>query len=136
MLKALNETLAGEYLVWSQARPHLQWALDKLNDKLDTCFPDLTSTAAGTYTDDEVEDYPIPAKYIRAVLIPGAAHHFYLVDDEGTMSDMSFLQEMEEGMFKALRDFSPTIADEYFNYEAGSMKSQYGDWLGGRGIWL
>ena len=143
ILKELNTTLAGEYLTWKQARPHLQWALDKLNDDLDTVFPDLGDTLEYTYPDDEDGtthtgyDY-IPDKYIRAVLINGAAHHFYMVDDEGMTSEVTFAQEMREGLFKALRDYSAYIPNKYFKDAdlAGSMAFSIEDKVGRRGIWL
>ena len=48
--KLLNSALAGETLSIKEMLPHLDAAIDGINDKLNTCYPvfsDLDLTAAG-----------------------------------------------------------------------------------------
>lgn len=136
--KELNVLLNGELLPWRQLVGHLNYAIDEINTALNTCFP--TISADSTANDLGQEYTAIPDKYIRSVVLPGAAHHYYMVDDEGTTSELDFARQFEAGKFYMLRDFSYNIPAEYRVQDnadgsfAGSVESTYEDAHGLRGI--
>ena len=86
--KELNVLLNGELLPWRQLVGHLNYAIDEINTALNTCFP--TINAESTANDLGQEYTAIPDKYIRDVVLPGAAHHYYMVDDEVNTSQKDF----------------------------------------------
>ena len=126
----VNQTLAGEQLSLKLMCIHINWAIDEINANMNTCFPAITST--------DTEYTAIPDKYIRSTVVPGAAHHYFMVDDEGSTSETNFAQQFERGVFNMLRDYSCSVPDEYQNTDenAGSVVSSYEDSWGLRGIWL
>lgn len=124
----VNQSLAGEMMSWKMMLPHLNWALDNINSTLCTKYPALTRDSEGLTK--------IPDKYIRNCLIPGAVHHYYMVDDEGATGETDFLNQFNQGLFLMQRDFSMLILDEDFDETImGSVPNV--DFPGGaRGIWL
>ena len=134
MKKGLNSLLAGEMLSLDMMKQHLNFAIDEINTAMDTCFPTIDSNSlAFDYT-------AIPDKYIRSVVLPGAAHHYYMVDDEGTTPEKDFYQQFELGKFYMLRDYSYKVPEIYQNTDAddgshsGAVVSTYEDSHGLRGI--
>ena len=134
MKKSLNSLLAGEMLSFDMMKQHINFAIDEINTVMDTCFPDISSlTTESTYT-------AIPDKYIRSVVLPGAAHHYYMVDDEGTTPEQDFARQFEMGKFYMLRDYSYNVpsmyqvADNEDGSFSGSVGSAYEDNSGMRGI--
>lgn len=123
----INQNLAGEMLSWKQMMVNVNWAIDEINSELNAKFPTVTA---------DTEEYTaIPDKYIRQVVIPGAVHNFYVIDDEGMTQEQNFYQMFAQGMFRMLRDYSHLIPEEYQDdMENGSVDSQYEDSKGLRGI--
>ena len=123
----INQNLAGEMLSYKQQIVHLNWALDELNAILNTTFPEFTA--------DMTEYTAIPDRYIRMCLVPGAVHHFYVVDEEGQTGEYNFAQEFETNKFRMLRDYSHQIPEEYLaDGDNGTTVSTYEDKEGLRGV--
>lgn len=123
----INQNLAGEMLSYKQQLVHLNWALDEINATLNTVFPEFTA--------DMTEYTAIPDRYIRMCLVPGAVHHFYIVDEEGQTGEYNFVQEFETNKFRMLRDYSHQIPDEYLaDGDNGTTVSTYEDNEGLRGV--
>ena len=79
---AINQALAGEMLTKNELTPHIDYAIDTINATLNSCFPALSEL------DTLVTDYNyFPSNYIRLVIVPGAAWHFYVNDEEGMPHD-------------------------------------------------
>ena len=133
--KGLNSLLAGEMLSMDMMKQHINFAIDDVNAAMDTCFPviDDVSDLSDTYT-------AIPDKYLRMCILPGAAHHYYMVDDEGTTPEQDFARQYEAGKFFMLRDYSCSVPSEYQVQDnedgsfAGSVVSTYEDYKGTRGV--
>jgi len=86
--------------------------IDDINAQLNSKFP--------TFSDVIVEegvnnpDYQaIPDKYLRSVVVVGAAVKYYEADEEGNPSATSFVQDYRQQLFYMLRDFSFSIPYEY-----------------------
>lgn len=124
----VNMALAGEQLSWKLMLPHLNWALDAINSTLCTKYP--------AFTEATTELTKIPDRYIRNCLVPGAVHHYYMVDDEGATGEIDFYNQFRDGLFLMERDFSMLILEEDFDDTIqGSVPNT--DFPGGaRGIWL
>lgn len=132
MKKSLNSLLAGELLSMDMLKQHINFAIDEVNCTLNSCFPVLSDVS-----DLTTEYTAIPDRYIRQVILPGAAHHYYMVDDEGTTPEQDFARQFEAGRFYMLRDYSCMIPEEYQNDDnVGSVQSDYEDYKGKRGITL
>lgn len=133
MRKALNSLLAGEMLSMELCKQHINYAINEINVTLNSCFPILTDVS------DLAVNYDcIPDKYISMVVLPGAAHHYYMVDDEGTTAERDFGMQFEQGKFYMLRDYSCMVPAEYQcdNLDIGSVQSTYEDYKGTRGVFL
>ncbi len=105
ILMNINTSLAGEQLTWKMALQHINWAIDGINSEMNTIFPAVTA--------EDTEYTAFPDKYIRSVLIPGAVHHYYMVDDEGSTGEQDFHNEYRQGLFIMLRDYSHQIPIKY-----------------------
>lgn len=131
--KLLNGALAGETLSIKEMLPHLDAAIDGINDKLNTCYPvfsDLDLTAAGS------EYSFFPDKYIRTVVVPGAAWHYYVMDEEGLQTAPQYQADFENGKFIMQRDMLYNIPEAFqSDDEAGSIIGRVdNDTLGFRGL--
>ena len=117
--KLINATLVGDQLSWKMMVNHVNWAIDEMNSTLNSLFPAVDSGSVSY-------DY-IPDRYIRSVIVPGAVHHYYMVDEEGTLGGTDYLNQFESGLFIMLRDFSHLIPDEYSaDSWNGSVESNVG----------
>ena len=108
--KLFNEALAGETLSYKEMLPHLDAAIDGINAKLNTIYPVFSDIS--DITADASYDF-FPDKYIRTVVIPGAAWHFYVMDEEGLQTAPQYQQDCETGKFIMQRDMLYKIPEEY-----------------------
>ena len=131
--KLFNEALAGETLSYKEMLAHLDFAVDSINSKLNTVYPVFSDVPADT--GDASYDF-FPDRYIRTVVIPGAAWHFYVMDEEGLQTSPQYLQDFETGKFIMQRDMLYKIPEEYQDddhqgYIVGDPES---DIFGDRGL--
>lgn len=108
--KLFNDALAGETLSLKEMLPHLDAAIDSINAKLNSTYPVFSDIPHATV--DAVYDF-FPDKYIRTVVIPGAAWHFYVMDEEGLQTAPQYQQDFENGKFIMQRDMLYKIPEEY-----------------------
>lgn len=108
ILSNLNKALAGERLSIGAAQPLLDYAIDQINTELCAKYPtfsDLQATATSY-------DY-FPDRYIRQVVIPGAAWRFYVYDEEGLSTATQYQQDFLQNMFTMKRDMLYAVPAEY-----------------------
>jgi hypothetical protein len=108
--RLFNEALAGETLSYKEMLPHLDAAIDGINSKLNSKYPVFSEVEYDTA--ESVYDF-FPDKYIRTVVIPGAAWHFYVMDEEGLQTAPQYQQDFEQGKFLMQRDMLYKIPEEY-----------------------
>lgn len=108
--KLFNEALAGETLSYKEMLPHLDAAIDGINTKLNTIYPVFSEVP---YENADSEYAFFPDKYIRLVVIPGAAWHFYVMDEEGLQTAPQYQADFENGKFIMQRDMLYKIPEEY-----------------------
>ena len=131
--KLFNSALAGDTLSIRDMLPHLDAAIDDINDTLNTTYPVFSDLEIGK--PGMVYDF-FPDKYIRSVVIPGAAWHYYVMDEEGLQTAPQYQVNFEKGKFVMLRDMLYNIPEEYqAPAEQGSIVApNSNDTLGERGL--
>lgn len=131
--KLFNEALAGETLTLSEMLPHLDAAIDAINENMNTIYPVFSDL--DTSQPEAVYNY-FPDSYIRTVVIPGAAWHFYVTDEEGAQTAIQYQTDFEMGKFRMLRDMLYKIPTQYqADSEQGSVIAPLSnDTLGYRGL--
>ena len=105
----INTKLVGELLSTAQLLTFINASIDEVNTRLNTKFPML-----------KVSDYEytaIPDKYIRTVIIPGAAFKFYITDEEGSAVSPKYEEDFLKGLFYMERDYLPILPEEYIEDE-------------------
>ena len=125
-MKYLNDKLAGENLLYSQALVFLDATIDDINSMLGARYPSFTEfvppkEAAPTprllgvleTPDTGYSNYPnynfIPEKYIRSVVIPGAALKFYTTDEEGAQVANQYSYDYRQNLFYMQRDYTSQV---------------------------
>lgn len=102
----INQLLAGEHLTYQDVEPLLDRVIDDINSQLNTRYP--------AYSELKIKNNdgapPIkfecfPDRYIRLVLIPGAAYYFYIMDEEGIDTAPAYREMYQRGLFMMLRDY-------------------------------
>lgn len=112
IVKLVNSQLAGEQLTYKNVIPHLDFAIDAINANMNTIYPTFSDLS-----DTDTEYTAFPDRYIRQVVVPGAAWHYYVMDEEGAQTAMQFQMDFENGKFQMLRDMVYSIPEEYVDDE-------------------
>jgi hypothetical protein len=113
----LNKKLADEMFTYQDIVYLLDHAVDDINDELFSSFPVFSDLETGA---DEYTAFP--DKYIRQVVIPGAAYYFYTEDEEGEQVAGQFYVSFKEGIFRMSRDYLEQVPEEYQNNEGGYIE--------------
>lgn len=113
IIEAINDKLAGEQLVFDQLRVHLDSVIDDINAQLNSCFPTFTEI----YNDCQADANPVyacfPDRYIRSVVIPGAAYKFYVTDEEGAQAAPQYRYDYTQALFLMQRDYTMLVPPCY-----------------------
>jgi len=108
----VNRKLANELLSQTELLIHMDSVIDDINAQLNSMFPTFSEVIAEEQVTNP--DYQaIPDKYLRSVVVVGAAVKYYEADEEGNQSAISFVQDYKQQLFYMLRDFSFSIPEEY-----------------------
>lgn len=108
LIESINTQLAGELLSIGELKDFVDKAIDDINTRLNTKFPVLSDVLG-----KQIEYTAIPDKYIRTVVIPGAAFKFYTTDEEGAAVAPKYEEEYLKGLFYMERDYMPIVPEEY-----------------------
>ena len=104
----INQSLAGELLRQDELILYMDKVIDDINNQLNTNYPTFSE-----YKAEFFPDYPnynvFPEKYIRSVVVPGAAYNFYKVDEEGNNTAPLFRQEYQTNLFYMVRDMMDKV---------------------------
>lgn len=122
----ISKHLADELVSESEMLDYMDRVVDDINTRLNATFPTFTEFKEQNKDIDPILlDYtPIPDKYIRSVVIPGAAFKYYTTDEEGNYAAPKYAEEYELGLFYMVRDFSFSIPAEYQADEQGYVDMQ------------
>lgn len=112
LVNLINHKLADELLSQTQLLIHMDSVIDDINATLNTIFPTFSEVIAKEGVNNP--DYQaIPDKYLRSVVVVGAANKYYEVDEEGNASAQMFAQDYRQQLFYMLRDYSMAIPQDY-----------------------
>lgn len=114
LIELINHKLADELLSPSQLINHMDSVIDDINTQLNSTFPTFTEAMLAQGSLLANTDYnAIPDKYLRSVVVVGAATKYYEIDEEGNPTAQTFAQDYREQLFYMLRDYSFSIPEKY-----------------------
>lgn len=149
MTDLFNEKLAGEMFEYSEIASFFDLVIDEINDSLSSKFPTLNEFTPALFPEYKAELYTtideqgntvidtkaqtavyqnydlFPDKYIRSVVIPGAAYKWFSVDEEGASTAPLFQAEYEKGLFAMVRDYIDQVPYEYINDTSGAITDPF-----------
>lgn len=130
IVSRVNRKLAGETLVMTQMIDCLDDVIDDINTQLNSTFPSFTELYGTTVTDYNY----FPDKYIRKVVVTGAAWYFYTLDEEGEAVATQFQADYQKFLFYMVRDYSSQIPELYRADNTGHITFEQETVSGERGV--
>lgn len=126
IVKLINDKLAGELLSKSELIQFMDNVIDDINEQLNSCFPAFSELKP------EQTDYDFfPDKYIRSVVVQGAAWYYYVTDEEGSPAAAQYQALYQKSLFMMLRDYSEFVPIEYQQLERnGGIQFEFEDAIG------
>jgi hypothetical protein len=125
----ISKHLADEIVSEGEMLSYMDRVIDDINTRLNTVFPTFTE-----YKEDNKElaaellDYTaIPDKYLRSVVVPGAAYKYYTTDEEGSYAAPKYEEEYRTALFYMERDFSFRVPEQYRADEQGYVEIEGSD---------
>ena len=86
-----------------------------ITENSNACYPAFSEV-------DRSLDYNyFPNKYIRSVVITGAAYKFYVTDEEGIITATQYQYDYLNNLFAMKRDFSASVPEEFLADEKGYL---------------
>lgn len=108
-------------MVYSRLEVFLDQTIDDINHALNSNFPVFSSLGDGLdYSGETDYDY-FPDEYVRTVVCKGAAHKFYVMDEEGTAIAEKYEMDYNNALFLMARDYMEKVPEEYASDNTGSM---------------
>lgn len=117
VVNRINQLLAGEMYDYTYFESLLDETIDDINDALNTIYPCFSDVVALGFSEYNL----FPERYIRNVVIKGAAHKFYTMDEEGINSAEQYGFEFQKALFIMLRDFSDKVPEKYRSTNTGGV---------------
>lgn len=128
----VNKKLAGEMLTYLDLVSFLDSTIDDINSHLNSCYPAFSEIAK---TDTEYNYFP--DRYIRTVVIPGAAWYFYVADEEGTQTATQYATDYNRGLYLMLRDHLHNVPIEYqVDIQQGAVDFEFVQQAGSEGVFI
>ncbi len=115
IVSGVNAKLAGETLTFTEMRLFLDEVIDDINAALSADFPAFSTLPANANY-----NY-FPDKYIRSVVIVGAASKFYVTDEEGIETATQYALDYAQRLFLMKRDYSTQVPEEYQAHDQGYL---------------
>lgn len=149
MTNLFNEKLAGEMFEYQEIVSFFDLVIDEINADLSSKFPALSEFTPNSFPGYKMAEYTsvdengnividqtkqaavyqnydlFPDKYIRSVLIPGAAYKWFSVDEEGASTAPLFQAEYEKARFEMVRDYIDIVPYEYVNDTSGAITDPF-----------
>ena len=129
LIGLISKHLADEIVSENEMLSYMDRVIDDINTRLNTTFPTFTEyKEANKDINAELLDYtPIPDKYLRSVVIPGAAYKYYTTDEEGSYAAPKYEEDYRTALFYMERDFSFSVPDQYRAEEQGYVDIEGSD---------
>lgn len=132
IVNLINKHLADEFCSVAELTNYMDRVIDDINTRLNSKFPTISDVMAeaGDTTDPDYNMFP--DKYIRSVLVVGAAYKYYITDEEGNVTAQQYGAEYNQNLFYMERDYSFSIPEIYRESEQGFVNnpdSEVGVWF-------
>lgn len=121
----ISKHLADELISESEMLSYMDRVIDDINTRLNAKFPTFSEVKLANQNVIGIQDLEytcIPDKYIRTVVIPGAACKYYTTDEEGSYASPKYEEDYNQGLFYMTRDYSFSVPEEYQEVEQGYLK--------------
>lgn len=124
VINLIRKHLGDELVTEAELYGYIDRVIDDINAQLNTCFPTFTEFSEENYgISGNLLDYTaIPDKYIRTVIVPGAAFKYYTTDEEGGLAAPKYEEDYRQGLFYMLRDYSFSVPAKYRADEQGFVE--------------
>ena len=108
IVSRINGKLAGELLNYSELKPYMDSVIDDINTQLNSKYPAFSEleVSATEYT-------AFPDRYIRQVVIPGAAWYYFVADEEGNPTALQYQADYQKNLWTMFRDMLYGVPPEY-----------------------
>lgn len=113
IVAGVNAKLAGETLTYTQMRILLDEVVDDINTELAAKYPSFDEIPSNGVYD------AFPDKYIRSVIIVGAAFKFYVTDEEGISTATQYSYDYKDRLFYMKRDYTGQVPELYQDRDQG-----------------
>ena len=128
----ISKHLADELVSEVEMLSYMDRVIDDINVQLNTTFPTFTEfkeqqTEQATLDSLDLDYTAIPDKYIRTVVIPGAAYKYYTTDEEGNYAAPKYEEDYRQGLFYMVRDYSFSVPTQYRADAQGFVNLQDSD---------
>lgn len=121
LVKLTNTYLAGEQLVYQKLVPFYDAVIDDINSRLNATYPSFSSLVF-TNLDGENAIYDFfPDRYLRTVVALGAAHKFYVMDEEGQVYDNAYDEDYERNLYYMTRDYIDQVPPIFQSDSTGGV---------------
>ena len=132
IVNLINKHLADEFCSVAELTNYMDRVVDDINTRLNSKFPVVSDVMqqAGNTTDPDYNVFP--DKYIRSVLVVGAAYKYYTTDEEGNATAQQYGAEYNQNLFYMERDYSFSVPEIYRESEQGFVDDPDKD----AGIWF
>jgi hypothetical protein len=120
----ISKHLADEIVSEGEMLSYMDRVIDDINTRLNTIFPTFTEHKEDNkeLTADLLDYTAIPDKYLRSVVVPGAAYKYYTTDEEGSYAAPKYEEEYRTALFYMERDFSFRVPEQYRADEQGYVE--------------
>ena len=111
LISLISKHLADEIVSETEMLSYMDRVIDDINTRLNTTFPTFTEHKEhhGNVPNNILDYTAIPDKYLRTVVVPGAAFKYYTTDEEGSYASPKYEEDYRNGLFYMERDFSFSI---------------------------
>jgi len=114
----INVKLAGEQLPQATLLPLIDEVIDDINDQLNSIFPVMSDFAADNANGPDYDYNLFPDRYLRKVVVYGAAAKFYSIDEEGIGPAEDFTLRYSQNLYYMIRDYTSQVP---LAYQAGAQ---------------
>lgn len=128
IVRRTNEKLAGETLMYTQLEMFFDEVIDDINAKLNSKFPTFSEVFSAETLSSDAEYNCFPDKYVRTVVVVGAAYKFYCTDEEGIATAQQYAFDYNTNLFLMERDYSDLVPEQYRATGQGYLTTKK-DWL-------
>lgn len=122
IVNGVNKYLADEMLRYEDIEIFLDRTIDDINQAMNAKYPSFSEFMDSVHAGADGDYNFFPDRYIRSVVIVGAAYYFYQADEEGESVSSSFRNMYDKNLYLMTRDWLMMVPDEFIDDKAGYVE--------------